>query len=70
MEKLLFLTTYQSLHQNVFLRFQIVQVLDSFKFMASSLDKLVNNLKPKHFENVKKHFDVNFDMLLRKGVFP
>jgi len=44
--------------------------LDSFKFMASSLDKLENNLKPEQFENVKKHFDVNFDMLLRKGVFP
>jgi len=43
--------------------------LDSFKFMASSLDKLVNNLKPEQFENVKKHVDVNFDMLLRKGVF-
>jgi len=38
--------------------------------MARSLDKLVNNLKPDQFENVKKHFDVNFDMLLRKGVFP
>ena len=44
--------------------------LDSFKFMDSSLDKLVNNLKPEQFENRKKHFDVNFDMLLRKGVFP
>ena len=44
--------------------------LGSFKFMASSLDKLVNNLKPEHFEKVKKHFDVNFDMLLRKEVFP
>jgi len=38
--------------------------------MASSLDKLANNLKPEQFENVKKHFDVNFEMLLRKGVFP
>jgi len=47
-----------------------LRFLDSFKFMASSLDKLVNNLKPEQFENVKKHFDVNFDMLLRKGVFP
>ena len=47
-----------------------LRFLDSFKFMASSLDKLVNNLKPEQFENVKKHFDVNFDMLLRKGVLP
>jgi len=47
-----------------------LRFLDSFKFMASSLDKLVNNLKPEQFENVNKHFDVNFDMLLTKGVFP
>jgi len=47
-----------------------LRFLDSFKFMASSLDKLVNNLKLEQFENVKKHFDVNFDMLLREGVFP
>jgi len=47
-----------------------LRFLDSYKFMASSLDKLVNNLKPEQFENVKKHFDINFDMLLRKGVFP
>jgi len=38
--------------------------------LPASLDKLVNNLKPEQFENVKKHFDVNFEMLLRKGVFP
>jgi len=38
--------------------------------MASSLDNLVNNLKPEQFENVEKHFDVDFEMLLRKGVFP
>jgi len=38
--------------------------------MANSLDKLVNNLNPEQFENAKQHFDVNFDMLLRKGVFP
>ena len=47
-----------------------LRFLDGFKFMASSLDKRVNNLKPEQFENVKKHFDVNFDMLLRKGGFP
>jgi len=38
--------------------------------MASSLEKPVNNLKPENFESLKIHFEVNFDMLLRKGVFP
>jgi len=33
-----------------------LRFLDSFKFMTSSLDKLVNNLKPEQFENVKKIF--------------
>jgi len=36
-----------------------LRFLDSFKFIASSLDKLVNNLKPEQFENIKRHFDVN-----------
>jgi len=47
-----------------------LRFLDSFKFMGSSLDRLVNNLKPEQFENVKKQFDVNFDMLLRIEVSP
>jgi len=38
--------------------------------LPASLDKLANNLKPEQFENVKIHFDVKFEMLLRKGAFP
>ena len=30
--------------------------IDSFKFMSSSLDKLVNNLEPDQFKNVKEKF--------------
>jgi len=44
-----------------------LRFLDSYKFMASSLDKLVNNLKPEQFENVKKHFDINFDVVKKRS---
>ena len=44
-----------------------LRFLGSFKFMASSLDKLVNNLKPEQFENVKKHFDINFDVVKKRS---
>ena len=44
-----------------------LRFLDSFKFVTSSLDKLVNNLKPEQFENVKKHFDVNFDVVKKRS---
>ena len=30
--------------------------IDSLKFMSSSLDKLVNNLEPDHFKNLKEQF--------------
>ena len=36
--------------------------IDSFKFMSSSLDKLVNNLKPDKFKNLKQQFnDIEFN---------
>jgi len=37
--------------------------------MASSFDKLVNNLEPNQFENVKEQFN-DIELLIRKGVFP
>ena len=45
-----------------------IRFIESFKFMSSSLDKLVNNLEPDEFKNLKEQFKV--ELLVRKGVFP
>jgi len=34
-----------------------IRFIDSSKFMSSSLDKLVNNLKPDQFKNLKEQFN-------------
>src|SRR6056300_692760 len=49
-----------------------IRFLDSFKFMASSLDKLSANLKKEDLKNMKSfHTDgEKLDLLVRKGVFP
>jgi len=54
-----------------------IRFIDSFKFMSASLDKLVNNLKPDQFRNLKEQFnDIelfefnDIELLVRKGVFP
>ena len=48
-----------------------LRFIDSFKFMASSLSSLVNNLNKDKFTNMNKLFQgKHLDMLLRKGVFP
>jgi len=46
-----------------------IRFIDSFKFMSSSLDKLVNNLEPDQFKNLKEQFN-DIELLVRKGVFP
>ena len=39
--------------------------------MATSLDKLVNNLSKDAFENVRRYYAENeLDLLTRKGVYP
>ena len=39
--------------------------------MATSLDKLVNNLPKDAFNNVKRYYSgENFNLLTRKGVYP
>ena len=48
-----------------------IRFIDSFKFMATSLDKLVNNLPKDAFNNVKRYYaDEKLSLLSRKGVHP
>ena len=58
-----------------------IRFIDSFAFMASSLDSLSNNLKTgcetieemrKIFTNTSKHFknDVEFKLMTQKGIYP
>ena len=50
-----------------------IRFLDSFKFMASSLSGLVDNLARsgmEKFQNLKKEFKENFELLTQKGVYP
>jgi hypothetical protein len=60
-----------------FMSFSIgdLKFIDSLQFMASSLEKLVENLydptdKFKHFHSMKKEFPEHYEMLSRKGVYP
>ncbi|XP_022809570.1 uncharacterized protein LOC111346556 [Stylophora pistillata] len=51
-----------------------LRFIDSFKFMASSLDELVNNLAKKgkpFFQNTRKYYSgEKLNLLMRKGVYP
>ena len=48
-----------------------IRFIDSFKFMASSLDKLTANLDESSFQCVKKFFQgEKFNLVKRKGVYP
>ena len=48
-----------------------IRFIDSFKFMATSLDKLVNNLTKDDFNNVKRYYaEDKLSLLARKGVYP
>ncbi|XP_066585457.1 uncharacterized protein [Prorops nasuta] len=56
-------------HYNIHLRF-----IDSFKFMASSLDKLSSYLEESQLKNLVSQFpgltEEQYSMLTRKGIFP
>ena len=48
-----------------------IRFIDSFKFMAASLDSLVNNLPKDAFNSVKREYKgKNLELLTRKGVYP
>ena len=48
-----------------------IRFIDSFKFMASSLSGLVDNLNDSQHKNMMKYYSENkLNILLRKGVFP
>ena len=48
-----------------------IRFIDSFKFMATSLDNLVNNLPKDSFKNLKEFYEgKQLDLIKRKGVFP
>ncbi|XP_035232762.1 uncharacterized protein LOC118204561 [Stegodyphus dumicola] len=48
-----------------------VRFLDSFRFMASSIEKLSGNLTPEQFVHINSSFSKSqAALLLRKGVFP
>ena len=48
-----------------------IRFIDSFKFMATSLEKLVNNLSKDAFSNVRRYYvEDKLDLLTRKGIYP
>ena len=48
-----------------------LRFLDSFKFMSTSLEKLVNNLNDDDLTNLKKHFDdEKIHLVKKKGIYP
>ena len=48
-----------------------LRFIDSFKFIASSLDALSKNLKPEQLINLNRFYsDEKLNLLQRKGVYP
>ena len=47
-----------------------IRYIDSFKFMASSIDNLSKNLSREQFREMSKVFEEDTDLLIRKGVYP
>ena len=47
-----------------------IRDIDSFKFMASSIDSLSKNLSREQFREMRKVFEEVTELLIRKGVYP
>ena len=47
-----------------------IRFIDSFKFMASSLETLVGNLGLEKLKETKKEFGEKFKLMTRKGIYP
>ena len=48
-----------------------IRFIDSFKFMAESLDSLVNNQPEDAFNNLKRYYTGDkLSLVMRKGVYP
>ena len=48
-----------------------IRFIDSFKFMSTSLNSLVNNLPEEAFKNIKKYYtEGELNLIKRKGVYP
>ena len=48
-----------------------IRFIDSFRFMASGLARLADNLPRESLANLSRYYEgANFDLLARKGVFP
>ena len=46
-----------------------IRFIGRFKFMATSLDKLVNNLSKNDFKNLKRYYEGDkLELLTRKGI--
>lgn len=55
--------------KNIFMK---IRFLDSFRFMASSIEKLAKNLKPDQFRETSKFYpeQTKFNLVIKKGMFP
>ena len=52
-------------------KYHKIRFIDSFNFMAASLDSLVNNLPEDAFNNLKKYDTGDkLSLVMRKGVYP
>ena len=70
-KKILVDTFIRKKEQKEFKVFHEIRFIDSFKFIASCLDKRVSNLEKEKFENVAhKYRGEQLELLMRKGVYP